>query len=90
MFAEAENEINGSPTPAAIAAFEEVQKRAFGTNASKIGVTPTTKAAFFDAIVNNKPVQPHAADFEDGYRNAVICDAIIKSAGTRRQVDIEY
>ncbi|MBU6360445.1 MAG: Gfo/Idh/MocA family oxidoreductase [Chloroflexota bacterium] len=47
-------------------------------------------AHFFDAIVNNKSVRPHAADFEDGYRNAVICDAIIKSAGTRRQVDIEY
>jgi hypothetical protein len=55
MFAEAENEINGSPTPAAIAAFEEVRKRAYGTaNASKIGVTPTTKAGFFDAIVNER------------------------------------
>ena len=54
MFAEAENEINGSPTPAAIAAFEEVRKRAFGTNASKIGVTPTTKDAFFNAVVNER------------------------------------
>lgn len=47
-------------------------------------------AHFFDAIVNNKPVQPHAADFEDGYKNAVICDAIVKSAGTGQQVDINY
>lgn len=55
MFAEAENEINGAPTAAGIAAFEEVRKRAYGTaNASKIGVTPTTKAAFFDAIVNER------------------------------------
>jgi starch-binding outer membrane protein, SusD/RagB family len=54
MFAEAENEINGSPTPAAINAFEEVRKRAFAPNATKIGVTPTTKAGFFDAIVNER------------------------------------
>jgi starch-binding outer membrane protein, SusD/RagB family len=54
MFAEAENEINGNPTPAAITAFEEVRKRAYGTNASKIGVTPTTKAGFFDAITNER------------------------------------
>jgi starch-binding outer membrane protein, SusD/RagB family len=55
MFAEAENEINGSPTQAAINAFEEVRKRAFGAaNASKIGTTPTTKQGFFDAIVNER------------------------------------
>jgi predicted dehydrogenase len=45
---------------------------------------------FFDAIVNNKPVTPHAPDFEDGYRNAVICDAILASARDRKQVDIKY
>jgi predicted dehydrogenase len=45
---------------------------------------------FFDAIVNNKPVTPHAADFEDGYKNAVICDAILASARDRKQVDIKY
>ena len=54
MFAEAENEINGSPTPAAIAAFEEVRKRAFAPNVTKIGVTPTTKAGFFDAVTNER------------------------------------
>ncbi len=54
MFAEAENEINNNPTPAAIAAFEEVRKRAYAGNTSKIGVTPTTKAAFFDAVVNER------------------------------------
>jgi starch-binding outer membrane protein, SusD/RagB family len=53
MFAEAENELNG-PTPAAIAAFEEVRKRAFGANAGRIGTTPTTKAEFFNAIVNER------------------------------------
>ncbi len=45
---------------------------------------------FFDAIVNNKPVAPWGADFVDGYRNAVICDAIINSSQSKRQVDIKY
>jgi predicted dehydrogenase len=45
---------------------------------------------FFDAIVNNKPVAPYGADFEDGYKNAVICDAIVQSAQTGRMVDIQY
>jgi hypothetical protein len=54
MYAEAANEINGSPTPEAIAAFEEVRKRAYRGNTSLIGVTPTTKTGFFDAIVNER------------------------------------
>lgn len=54
MYAEAVNEINGSPTPEAISAFEEVRKRAYRGNTGLIGVTPTTKAAFFDAIVNER------------------------------------
>lgn len=45
---------------------------------------------FFDAIVNDKPVAPYGATFEDGYRNAVICDAILESAATGRMVDIKY
>lgn len=45
---------------------------------------------FFDAIVNNKPVAPWGADFVDGYRNAVICDAIVNSSQSKRQVDIKY
>lgn len=54
MFAEAENEINGSATPAAKAAFEEVRKRAYKGNEAKIGVTPTAKDSFFNAIVNER------------------------------------
>ncbi|HEV7332779.1 MAG TPA: RagB/SusD family nutrient uptake outer membrane protein [Flavisolibacter sp.] len=53
MFAEAENELNG-PTPAAIAAFEEVRKRAYRGNADKIGTTPTSKDEFFTAIMNER------------------------------------
>ncbi|MBD0287253.1 MAG: RagB/SusD family nutrient uptake outer membrane protein, partial [Flavisolibacter sp.] len=54
MFAEAENEINNGPTAAAITAFEEVRKRGYRGNESKIGVTPTDKNGFFNAIVNER------------------------------------
>ena len=43
-----------------------------------------------DCIVNDKDVAPLGATFEDGYRCAVVCDAILESARTRRQVDCKY
>lgn len=54
MYAEAVNEINGSPTAEAIAAFEEVRKRGYRGNTALIGTTPTDKAGFFNAIVNER------------------------------------
>lgn len=54
MYAEAVNEINNGPTAEAIAAFEEVRRRAFSGNAAQIGTTPTDKAGFFNAIVNER------------------------------------
>ncbi len=45
---------------------------------------------FLDCIVNDKPVSPLAADFEDGYRTACVCDAILEAAAEKRQVDIRY
>ena len=45
---------------------------------------------FFSAIVNDTDVAPYGATFLDGYRNAVICDAIIASANSGRHVDIKY
>ena len=45
---------------------------------------------FFDAIVNQKDVAPYGATFVDGYRNAVICDAIVESARTGRAVEVKY
>ena len=54
MYAEAVNEINGGPTAAAISAFEEVRRRAYRGNTGLIGVTPTDKAGFFNAIVNER------------------------------------
>lgn len=43
-----------------------------------------------DCIVNDKPVSPIGADFEDGYRAAVICDAIVDSAEQGRQMACKY
>jgi predicted dehydrogenase len=43
-----------------------------------------------DCIVNGKAVSPIGADFEDGYRAAVVCDAIGDSATSKRQVDCKY
>jgi predicted dehydrogenase len=40
--------------------------------------------------VNDKAVAPFGATFEDGYRNAVVGDAILESAATRRQIDLKY
>ena len=43
-----------------------------------------------DCIVNDADVAPIGADFVDGYRNAVICDAILESAASGRHVDCVY
>lgn len=43
-----------------------------------------------DCIVNDRDVAPYGATFEDGYRAAVICDAILQSAAEKKQVDISY
>jgi starch-binding outer membrane protein, SusD/RagB family len=52
MFAEAENELNGAPTGAGVAAFEQVRNRAFAGN--NIGTTPADYTGFFTAIVNER------------------------------------
>jgi hypothetical protein len=54
MYAEAVNELNNGPDATAIAAYEEVRRRAFRGNAALIGTTPTTKTGFFDAIVDER------------------------------------
>jgi predicted dehydrogenase len=43
-----------------------------------------------DAIVNHTSVAPYGATFEDGYRNAVICDGILESAESGRRVALAY
>ncbi len=43
-----------------------------------------------DCIVNNTSVAPSGATFEDGYHTAVISDAILQSAVTKKQIDVKY
>lgn len=43
-----------------------------------------------DCIVNDNDVAPHGATFEDGYKAAVVCDAILESAAAKKQVDVRY
>ena len=47
-------------------------------------------AHLIEAIAGNEEVAPYGATFEDGYRAAVICDAIKASAGSGSRVAIEY
>jgi predicted dehydrogenase len=47
-------------------------------------------AHLLDAIVNNKEIAPYGATFDDGYKNAVICDAIAQSSESGRHVEIKY
>lgn len=54
MYAEADNEINGAPSGDAIAAYEKVRKRAFVGFETRMGTTPTDKAGFFNAIVQER------------------------------------
>ncbi|OQP40033.1 glycan metabolism protein RagB [Niastella yeongjuensis] len=57
MYAEAQNELNSAPTPTAIAAYEQVRKRGFGGNATKIGVTPVTYQDFKNAVINERKLE---------------------------------
>ncbi len=43
-----------------------------------------------ECIVNNTDVAPYGASFDDGYKNAVVCDAILQSADSGRHVEIHY
>jgi hypothetical protein len=54
MFAEADNELNNGASADAKTAFEQVRKRGFLGNETAIGVTPTDKIGFFNAIVNER------------------------------------
>ncbi len=47
-------------------------------------------AHLLDAIVNNKDVAPYGGTFEDGYKNAVVCDAILQSSQEGKRISIEY
>ncbi|HET7567530.1 MAG TPA: Gfo/Idh/MocA family oxidoreductase [Gaiellaceae bacterium] len=42
------------------------------------------------AIEGSGAVAPHGATFEDGYRAAEVCDAVLRSAATRRTEQVVY
>ncbi|MCC3158048.1 RagB/SusD family nutrient uptake outer membrane protein [Hymenobacter sp. 15J16-1T3B] len=56
MFAEADNELTGSPSQAAKDALLEVRRRGFGGNAARAaaGLDLNSKTGFFNAIVNER------------------------------------
>jgi len=43
-----------------------------------------------DAIATDGDVAPYGATFEDGYRAAEICDAIVRSGETGSRVALSY
>jgi predicted dehydrogenase len=48
------------------------------------------KFHFLDAVANDKPLSPYNATFEDGYRAAVIIDAMRRSSREGQRVEIQF
>ena len=48
------------------------------------------KFHFIDAVANEKPLCPHNATFDDGYRVAVVIEAMRKSSATGQRVAVQY
>ena len=59
---------------------------------SSAGATPscTSSHHFLAAITGEREVGPHGATFEDGYRAAEVCDAIVRSSQNGRREQLEY
>ncbi len=57
MFAEADNEINGTPTAAAVAAWREVSTRGHGGNANLVPTPPGDKDGFFKLLVRERHLE---------------------------------
>lgn len=57
MYAEALNEYNNGPTPAATSALKQVRTRAYGNDESKIGVLPTSYQDFRKAIIEERKLE---------------------------------
>ena len=45
---------------------------------------------FLDAVANQKEMHPYNATFEDGYRAAEVCDAIVRSSASGARETITY
>lgn len=54
MFAEADNELNGSPSAEAVNAVRQVRNRAYAGNLGEAGTIPTSKTGFFNYIVQER------------------------------------
>jgi hypothetical protein len=54
MFAEADNEIHGSPSQDAVNALKLVRNRAYTGNLDQVGTIPTDKVGFFNAVVKER------------------------------------
>ena len=48
------------------------------------------KFHFLEAVANNRPMNPYNATFEDGYRVAVMIDAMRASRAAPARVEVEY
>ena len=48
------------------------------------------KFHFLDAVANGKPMNPYNATFEDGYRVAVIIDAMRKSSRSGQRIELSF
>ncbi len=57
MFAEADNELHGAPSPEAINAVRAVRSRAYTGNLAQIGTIPTDKTGFFNYIVKERMLE---------------------------------
>ncbi len=44
--------------------------------------------SFLEAVLEERPVPPDQASFEDGYRAALICDTILESAEGGRRIEV--
>ena len=45
---------------------------------------------FIDCVVNDKPVEPYGATFEDGYRVQAVMEAINESSRTGQRIEMKY
>jgi predicted dehydrogenase len=48
------------------------------------------KFHFLDAVANNKPLSPHQATFEDGYRAAAVIDAMRRSSISGQRIEVTW
>ena len=53
-------------------------------------IVPSEVYEMIEAVVNKKQFSKHVPTFEDGYKNSVICHAILESAESGKKVFCKY